>query len=858
MQTTKRRENANRRQVLAGLGLFGAMFAAADVVTLAARAFGQEGPAPAGNGGSPIAAHIKKLAADLAAKAYVKPEAVRPPPFDKLSPEQYAAIKLKPNGALWRRDPVDLSVEPLPMGWIFDAPVELWIVEDGKARSLKADAGLFEFGPSLGTASPDAPYGFSGFRIAAPVSISDTFEEVLRFQGASYFKATGRGLEPGASARGLALNTAQPGGEEFPLFRAFWIEKPSTPGQDVRVYALLDSESATGAYQFTIRPGPVTVIDVELTLIPRKALQHAGIAPLTSMFFHGPADTRSVRDVRPAAHNSEGLAIFNGQGEHLWRPLRNPATLQTSAFVDTDVKGFGLAQRQRAFEAFDDITAHFERRPTVWVEPQGQWGPGFVELIEIPVPDEIHDNIAAYWKPETPLEAGKAHTFAYRLTWGQSIPVAWAGAFASQTRAGDGRAEGRVRFMVDFTGPAVQELAELPTADLSTSAGALLNVSLAKNPDERGIRVDFELDPKGTETVELRLGLKQRDSAHLRNVALQVDQGMISPEATSTAMKDASDAALLPAPAPLPMPPQDFSKLPERSHGPITSAWVPRAAVFLGAGLMTAAFAHELYNVLSFVQVTPIQLIFLALSTITFGWIAIGTLSAALGFLPLFAGEDANTLPLPARDGPIRHRVALLFPVYHEDEARISGTISAITEALKGLGKASAFDVFILSDTRGDEAGAREQAIYRDLKQALAHDIAIHYRRRASNSGRKAGNIKDWVERFGADYESFIILDGDSIMSADLLVRLARAMERDPTAGLIQSVPKLAGGTTVLQKLIQFASNIYGPPVAAGLAFWSRNKSNYWGHNAIIRTRAFASAAGLPDLAGPPPSAAIS
>ena len=333
---------------------------------------------------------------------------------------------------------------------------------------------------------------------------------------------------------------------------------------------------------------------------------------------------------------------------------------------------------------------------------------------------------------------------------------------------------------------------------------------------------------------------------------------MTAAERPLIAAMDASDAALLPAPAPLPMPAQDFSRLPERPHGPITSAWVPRAAVFLGAALMTAAFAHELYKVLSFVQMTPIQLVFLALSTITFGWIAIGTLSAALGFLPLFAGETADTIPMPASpmpasQGPLRKRVALLFPVYHEDEARIAGTIAALSEELVALGQAAEFDIFILSDTRGDVAGANEERAYRGLKRELSPSIAVYYRRRLSNTGRKAGNIKDWVERFGAAYESFIILDGDSIMSGDLIARLARAIEADATAGLIQTVPKLTGGTTLLQKLIQFASNTYGPPVAAGLAFWSRNKGNYWGHNAIIRTRAFASAAGLPDLKGPPP-----
>ena len=205
-----------------------------------------------------------------------------------------------------------------------------------------------------------------------------------------------------------------------------------------------------------------------------------------------------------------------------------------------------------------------------------------------------------------------------------------------------------------------------------------------------------------------------------------------------------------------------------------------------------------------------------------------------------------------AADGPLEKRTALLFPVHHEDPARIAGTIGAIAEELEALGKNTAFDVFVLSDTRGAEEGEAEEAAYADVRRALAGQIAVYYRRRIENTARKSGNLKDWVERFGGAYEHFVILDGDSIMSGASLVRLARAMEKDPKAGLIQTVPRLTGGVTLLQRLMQFASNIYGPPVAAGLAFWHRDQGNYWGHNAIIRTAAFASSAGLPELAGTP------
>jgi membrane glycosyltransferase len=315
---------------------------------------------------------------------------------------------------------------------------------------------------------------------------------------------------------------------------------------------------------------------------------------------------------------------------------------------------------------------------------------------------------------------------------------------------------------------------------------------------------------------------------------------------------DASSPDLLPPEVPLEMPDQDFKARgakPRRRRG----YWVPRAAVFTGAGLLTAAFCYELYGVLAVEQATPLQFLFLILSTIAFGWIALGSLNAALGFIPLFGGEKADTIDLPLPGAPLTARTALLFPVYHEEPARIAGTVQAIALELESMGNAASFDVFILSDTRDGANVATEESGYRALRQRLQGIVPVFYRRRRENRGRKAGNIKDWVRRFGGAYENFVILDGDSVMSGTTLVRLALAMERDQTAGLIQTVPRLTGATTLLQYLTQFASNVYGPLVAAGLAFWHRDQGNYWGHNAIIRTLAFASAAGLPTLPGRAP-----
>lgn len=318
--------------------------------------------------------------------------------------------------------------------------------------------------------------------------------------------------------------------------------------------------------------------------------------------------------------------------------------------------------------------------------------------------------------------------------------------------------------------------------------------------------------------------------------------------------RDASDPSLLPEAAPLAMPAQDFDRrIPLARELRRRGYWVPRAAVFFGAALMTAAFGHELYGAVSLAQTTPLQMVFLVLATLAFGWIALGTLSAAMGFLPLFAGEKADTISVDRLADPLAGRTALLFPVYHEDPARIAGTVTALASEIQAMARAGSFDIFVLSDTRGEEAGRAEEQAVADLARSLRGVISVFYRRRQQNRAKKAGNIHDWVERFGGGYESFVILDGDSVMTGDTLVRLALAMESDPKAGLIQTVPRLVGGVTLLQRLQQFASNTYGPSVAAGLAFWNRDQGNYWGHNAIIRTRAFASSAGLPELPGRPP-----
>lgn len=452
-------------------------------------------------------AHVRRLAAQLAAVPFAPSKAANQEQLKRLQYDQYRDVRFRPEMSLWRGEGIGHEVQFFPLGWLYDSPVEMYVVERGSVRRIAASPEMFSFGQVVGEGAKVAAEGFSGFRLHAPLNRPDYFDEYLVFQGASYFRAVARGQVYGLSARGLALGTAKPGGEEFPLFRAFWIEKPLRANDPVIVHALLDSASTTGAYRFTVTAGEQTVMTVEATLFPRRELTHAGIAPLTSMFLLGAADYRHRADFRPAVHDSEGLSIITGKGEYVWRPLINPRTLQSSAFVDRDPKGFGLLQRDRRFTTYEDLEARYERRPSLWIEPIDSWGDGYVELIEIPTEEEIHDNIAVAWRPKQPFAAGRPASLAYRMIWSASHPRPGALLRVAKTRAGAGRKAGQVLFVVDFDGDWMQAPRELPKLDVATSGGSVHDAVIQHNPDIQGLRTSFVLDPGTAPVAELRLRL---------------------------------------------------------------------------------------------------------------------------------------------------------------------------------------------------------------------------------------------------------------------------------------------------------------------------------------------------------------
>jgi glucans biosynthesis protein len=459
------------------------------------------------------AAEVLKQARALAAEKFVRPKIDLPKALQELSYDRYREIRFKLERAIWSSEGLPFIVELLHRGFLFTEPVAIHIVADGQARRIAYSPDLFTFGPGVSPPSEGSVTDFAGFRLRAPTNRSNAYDEFAVFQGASYFRAVAKGQGYGLSARGLALNTGGAEGEEFPFFRAFWIERPTAQASAMVVHALLDSDSTTGAYRLTIRPGDPTVMDVEMTLYPRSELKQAGLAPLTSMFFFGPNDRVGIDDFRPAVHDSDGLAIWNGRGEWLWRPLTNPERLQVSTFIDNNPRGFGLLQRHRVFADYQDLEAHYERRPSLWVEVIGDWGDGVVQLIEIPSKSEGNDNIVAFWRPSQPVPAQAEYRFTYRLHWCWTSPAVPSQATTAETRVGAGPEKGTRRFMIDFVGGRLSELKpDAPVEpEVTTSAGSVQHLVAHANPATGGWRVGFVLAPGDAALAELRCTLKLGD-----------------------------------------------------------------------------------------------------------------------------------------------------------------------------------------------------------------------------------------------------------------------------------------------------------------------------------------------------------
>ncbi|HVL22166.1 MAG TPA: glucan biosynthesis protein G, partial [Amaricoccus sp.] len=450
---------------------------------------------------------VLERARALAAAPFAWPEAP-PDAIGKLSAADYAMIGFREEHRLFVDPPTGFAVELLHPGFIYSVPVEIFVVDGGISRRIAYDPALFNFG---NVPPPESAAGleFAGFRALTALNQPDVLQPFAIYAGASYFKAVSKGQTFGLSARGLAIGTGEAEGEEFPFFRAHWLEPPGE-GRLV-VHSLLDGPSAAGAYRFTIRPGDPTQIDVEATIFAREDIAHLGLAPLTSMFLFDAKDRAEHDDFRLGVHDSDGLAMWNGQDERLWRPLHSPRLLQISAFADSGPRGFGLVQRERSFADYEDLTAAYHRRPSAWVEPIGDWGKGHVVLVEIPSSEEIHDNVVAYWRPEADVAKGDEISLTYRLSWGWDSPDLAGLLRVERTLSGAGD-DGRRRFVVDFAGDAPNPIrASAVQLVAQANPGSLDDAQISENPEVNGLRLSIELDPEGADSVEMRVELRSGD-----------------------------------------------------------------------------------------------------------------------------------------------------------------------------------------------------------------------------------------------------------------------------------------------------------------------------------------------------------
>ncbi len=457
---------------------------------------------------------VRQRAALLASRPYQPPPRV-PEFLRQLDYDALRDIRFRPEHSLWRRPGMHFDVQLFHPGGVFDRVVRIHVYDREGVHPLPFHKEWFDYGRNAGLAEriPD-DLGYAGFKLYFPLNRPDVQDEVIAFAGASYFRAVAAGARYGLSARGLAIDTGLESGEEFPLFREFWLERPA-PGADAMVvYALLDGPRVTGAYRFVIRPGQVTRVDVRATLYQREAVAELGIAPLTSMFWYGEARPRPAGEYRDEVHDSDGLFLVDGNGERLWRPLANERRLRLSQFRLHHPRLFGLLQRDRDFGNYQDLEARMELRPSAWVEPRGDWGDGYVKLTEIPTRNEYNDNIVAYWVMDPAPPVGRPIDIAYRIGWSLAEPLAGSGARVTGTRLAAGREPGTRRFLVDFAGPALRALDPQAAVQGVVSADRkvdILEQHVTPNPLTGGWRLSFALRPPRKRPLELRAYLRHGD-----------------------------------------------------------------------------------------------------------------------------------------------------------------------------------------------------------------------------------------------------------------------------------------------------------------------------------------------------------
>lgn len=466
----------------------------------------------AGDAGPPPAffEELERRAEALAAepprprRAVQLPDALRAIDYDA-----YRSIRFRPERSLWRGEPGNFEVQFFHPGFYFGDAVGLWQLraEERRAESIPFSRDWFDYG-KVAAPPADAQLAFTGFRVHAPINTPGYRDEVIAFQGASYFRPLGKGNVYGISARGLAIDMGEATGEEFPRFTEFFLVRPGAAEQSLWVLALLESEHATGAYAFHVRPGAPSVISVTAELYLRRAPRVLGLAPLSSMYLFGKESPARFGDFRPEVHDSDSLLLASATGEWLLRPLSNPERTRVSTFRLDTPAGFGLLQRDRRFASYQDLEAHYQDRPSVWIEPLSGFGKGSVRLLEIATRLETDDNIALGWVPDD--TSGPRLSLRYRMRVGANLGELHSGGTVAATRWTP--EPGKRRFLVDFSG---KDLAGGNTqAVVSVERGRVIEQHVENNTYLPGVRASFLIEPAPeARAVELRAFLERAGHA---------------------------------------------------------------------------------------------------------------------------------------------------------------------------------------------------------------------------------------------------------------------------------------------------------------------------------------------------------
>jgi len=497
----------NRRQTLASIL---ATFAAGALPAAAAAEEGLSfGPA------EPFSfAALKDKARVLAARPWKSLASPYGAILDQIDYDAYQKIRFRKEASLWADDGNRPPVQLFHLGRYFQEPARIYAVGDGAAREILYRRDYFDMPQDHVARQLPDDIGYGGFRVMN----TEQDRDWLAFLGAAYFRSSGELDQYGLSARAVAIDTALPTPEEFPRFTAFYMEPAGEDANRIIINAILEGPSIAGAVRLDCRRDKAVLMDVDCAFYARKDIARLGVAPLTSMFWFGQIDRTQGVDWRPRIHDSEGLSIWTGADEHIWRPLANPHRVMTNSFLDKGPRGFGLLQRHRNFEDYQDDGVFYERRPSVWVEPLGDWGAGSIQLIEIPTDDEIHDNIVAYWVSDEPVKAGEAREWRYRLHWTADEPFRPSLATVENSFSGSGGVPGQPRpkgvrkFVVDFVGG---PLASFKRGDLSvrvwTSRGEVRGETAAYpvvNGDGRWRAIfDIAAPANGPDPVDLRMAL---------------------------------------------------------------------------------------------------------------------------------------------------------------------------------------------------------------------------------------------------------------------------------------------------------------------------------------------------------------